>query len=67
MTRSNWYLVVNGNGLILAVYGSALGEEAQAKAREIAAVGPVALRLVATSKRPAVGGTIGKRSLSMVF
>jgi len=63
----NWNLVVNAEGTILAVYGSALGEEAVAKARELNKLGPVALRLVATRKRPSVGGKIGKRSLSLAF
>jgi hypothetical protein len=63
----NWFLVVNADGTILAVYGSALGEEAQNKARELSKIGNVALRLVATRKRPSVGGMLPKRSLSMVF
>ena len=65
--RLNWFLIVNVQGQILAVYGSSLAEEAQAKARELRALGFVELRLVATSKRPRVGAPIGKRSLSMAI
>lgn len=67
MKRVNWYLIVNCAGCILAVYGAALGAEATAKAREVSKVGAVALRLVATSRRPRVGEQIGKRSLSIAF
>jgi hypothetical protein len=71
---TNWFLIVNAGpvagldeGTILAVYGAALGEEAQLQARELSKLGSVALRLVATRKRPAVGSKIGKRSLSIAF
>lgn len=67
LSMLNWYLVVNAAGSILAVYGSGLSGDAQSKARELSKIGPVALRLVATRKRPAVGGQIGKRSISMAF
>jgi hypothetical protein len=65
--RQNWYLVVNHESVILAVYGSALGEEAASKARELSSVGPVALRLSASSKRPSVGSPAPARTLSIAF
>lgn len=65
--KVNWYCVVNSEGTTLAVYGSALGDMATAQARELAKLGPVALRLVATVRRPTVGAQAPKRYLSMAF
>jgi len=67
MARHNWFLIVNASGDVLAVYGSALADEATTKARELNKLGAVALRLVATSKRPHVGDKLGKQSLSIRF
>lgn len=65
--KQNWYLIINSESVVLAVYGSALGTEAVAKARELSAVGPVALRLSASTKRPSVGSAAPARTLSIAF
>lgn len=49
-----WHVVTNDQGLILAVYGSALPHEAEAKRDELLKTGSVTLRTVKRAKRPRV-------------
>lgn len=64
MKKFTWYVVSNEVGGILAVYGSALGSEANAKAHEInnQTGARVALHYI-TGKRgkPVVGGAISMK------
>lgn len=55
-----WLCITNAEGTVLAVYGSALGDEAEAKYQELCekfpgAVKPVAVR---SAKRPRVGEAV---------
>jgi hypothetical protein len=61
--RLAWYVVINSDGLVLAVYGSALLDVAQEKARALhVAPCSVSLRLIRTSKRPHVGFQLALKS-----
>lgn len=62
-----WYVVTNPQGLILAVYGWALENEAKVKARELNAASPgTELRTLRRKVRPSVCTTIPKRGTSAV-
>lgn len=52
-----YYVIVSGNGIILAVYGSALLHEAIAKQREIGLCGITAVKAY-HDRRPRVGGLV---------
>ncbi len=55
MTKHTWYVAVNSDSLILAVYGSSLLDMANHKMNELTKLGPVELRIVESATRPRVG------------
>jgi hypothetical protein len=58
-----WFILSNGEGVILAVYGAALEANARAKGKEIASSTGcgVALHYCWLESRPHVGGSISMR------
>lgn len=60
---TTWHVIVNGDGVVLALYGAALRGEAEAKLTELRALNPdPRLLTVRRRRRPRVGAMIRRRA-----